>query len=191
MHANKRSTVPALLFALLATTCLAKEQVMHVTDATINDTDYMEVINPVWYSVSIYDGKEQYEKDLARFSKEQRYVLACAWYLGEVNNGGHDQFYSNSTGIVWKDAMDGFAAIGLKEFSDLIAESARRLGGTPSFDRQQRWTQLEKRKPDFGDLDDRLYALEDKVDEDKKIMEFIRANRTKFYFSGKVSVPGS
>jgi hypothetical protein len=187
--ANK-ARFATLLFSLLATTCLAKEQVMHVTDATIAGNDYMEVINPVWYSVSIYDGKAQYEKDLSRFSKEQRHVFACAWYLAEVNNGGHDQFYFNSTGIVWKDAQEGFTAIGLKEFADLVAESARRLGGAPSFDRQERGTQLEKSKAEFGDLDDRLYELEDKIDEEKKFMEYIRANRTKFYFSGKIALPG-
>ena len=178
-----------LVLSFLAAASSADMRTMHITDATIDGTDYMEVITPVWYSVSIYDGQAKYEKDLASFSKEQRMVFACAWYLSEVNNGGHDQFYSNSTGIVWKDALAGFQAIGLKEFSDLVAESARRLGGAPNFDRMERRTQLDKLKPDFGDLDDRLYALEDKIDVENKLLEYIRANRSKFYFSGKVSVP--
>ena len=186
--ANK-SRFATLLFALLATACLAKDRAMHITDATIDGNDYMEVITPVWYSVSIYDGQAQYEKDLTRFSKEQRHVFACAWYLSEVNNGGHDQFYSNSTGIVWKDALAGFQAIGLNKFADLIVESARRLGGTPSFDRKERMAQLEKTKTVFDDLDDRLYDLEDEIEVEEKFLEYIRANRTKFYFSGKVSTP--
>jgi len=162
---------------------------MEVTDATIDGTDYMEVINPVWYSVSIYDGHERYEKDLSRFSREQRSVFACAWYLSEVNNGGHDQFYSNSTGVVWRDALNGFDAMGLKEFSDVVAESARRLGGTPNMDRIERQNQLERLAPKFDDLDDRIYALENTVDVDEKLMAYIRANRSKFYFAGKVHVP--
>jgi hypothetical protein len=186
--ANKHR-VASLFFALLATACLAKDQAIHITDATIDGTDYMEVIAPVWYSVSIYDGPAQYEKDLARFSQEQRIVFACAWYLAEVNNGGHDQFYSNSTGIVWKDAQKGFNTIGLKEFADIVAESALRVGGEPSLDRKKRGAQMDKLKPDFGDLDDRLFALEDKIDVEKKLMEYIRANRAKFYFSGKVATP--
>jgi hypothetical protein len=185
----RKGSLASLAFALLATVCQAKNRTMHVTDATIDGGDYMEVINPVWYSVSIYEGQARYEKDLARFSKEQRHVFACAWYLSEVNNGGHDQFYSNSTGIVWKDALDGFRAIGLKEFADLVAESARRLGGAPSFDREERQAQLEKSKAAFEDLDDRLFDLEDKIEVEEKMLEYIRANRSKFYFSGKVSTP--
>ena len=164
---------------------------MDVTDATIDGTDYMAVINPVWYSVSIYDGREQYEKDIAKFSREQRFVFACAWYLSEVNNGGHDQFFSNSTGVVWKDALNGFKAMGLEDFSAVVAESARRLGGSPSLDRTEREDQLEHLQPEFDDLDDRIYALENEVDVDKKFMEFIRSHRSKFYFSGKVAMPES
>ncbi|HCZ34456.1 MAG TPA: hypothetical protein DHV26_00850, partial [Cytophagales bacterium] len=31
-----------------------------------------------------------------------------------VSNGGHLQFYSNSTGSVWEDAVKGFKLIGLE-----------------------------------------------------------------------------
>lgn len=41
------------------------------------------------------DGPQRYEEDLTQFSKEQRLVLAYHWYLSEVNNGVHDQFYFN------------------------------------------------------------------------------------------------
>lgn len=139
--------------------------------------------------MSIYDGPERYGKDLSHFSKEQRFVFACAWYLSEVNNVGHDQFYSNSTGIVWKDALYGFDAMGLKDFSKVVGGSAQRLGGAPSMNRVERQSQLERLAPKFDDLDDRIYALENEVDVDEKLMAFIRANRSKFYFAGKVHVP--
>ena len=63
------------------------------------------LIDPLWWSVSIYDGKEQYEKDLAPFTSSQRAIFAVQWYEAEVSNGGHDQFLCNSTGIVWEDAL--------------------------------------------------------------------------------------
>jgi len=159
---------------------------MEVNDETINGSSYMAVINPLWYSVSIYDGQEKYEKDLAQFSKEQRLVFACAWYLSEINNGGHEQFYSNSTGIVWKDALSGFDSLGLKEFAEVLAESARRLGGSPDMNRTERLNQLERLQPKFNDLDNRIYAMEEDSDVDQAFMAFIRANRSKFYFSGEI-----
>lgn len=168
---------------------MSQQTKFEVADRQINGNDYFAVIEPVFLSVSIYDGPEKYERDVARFSKEQRYVLACHWYLGEVNNGGHDQFYDNSTGIVWKDAKDGFIGIGAKEVAAIIGESSRRLGGSASLHREERQQELERSRPRFDDLDDKLFALEKKIDLDKKLIDYIRANRTKFYFSGSVKNP--
>ena len=159
-----------------------------VGDSEIDGDDYFQVIEPVFLAVSIYDGPEKYEKDLACFSKQQRYVLACHWYLSEVNNGGHDQFYDNSTGIVWIDAKEGFAEIGAVDIAQIIVESARRLGGQPSLDREVRQQQLENSLA-LDDLDDKLFLFEQEVDLDAKLMAYIRKNRRQFYFSGLVDDP--
>ena len=91
-----------------------------IDDKVIETGDPMKVIDPLWWSVSIYDSKEKYEKDLKPFSFHQRAVFALMWYMAEVNNGGHSQFYSNPTGIVWEDAMVGFELIGLTEGMKII-----------------------------------------------------------------------
>lgn len=93
---------------------MAKQRVI-VDDAVIESGEIQEIIDPLWWSVSIYDGEEQYQRDLEGFTAPQRYLLALQWYLAEVNNGGHDQFYSNSTGIVWEDAMNGAREMGMEE----------------------------------------------------------------------------
>ena len=87
---------------------MPEEITFDIGDREIDGDDYFAVIEPVFWSVSIYDGPEKYESDLASFSNEQRLLLAYHWYLSEVNNGGHDQFYYNSTGIVWRDALKAF-----------------------------------------------------------------------------------
>lgn len=117
---------------------MSKKVRLDIADREIDGDDYFVVIEPVFLAVSIYDGPETYENDLARFSREQRHVLACHWYLSEVNNGGHDQFYDNSNRIVWTDAKGGFDAIRASAVAEIIAESAQRLGGTPSLDREER-----------------------------------------------------
>lgn len=157
-----------------------------IGDREIDGDDYFPVIEPAFWSVSIYDGPEQYERDLANFSHEQRLLLAYHWYLSEVNNGGHEQFYDNSTGIVWMDALKAFEAIGVQSVVTIIQKSANRLGGKPSLDREERQQQLEDFDPDFEDLDQELFALEARVDIDQKMLEFIRTHRQRFFFSGSV-----
>src|SRR5882724_8537510 len=149
----------------------------------IDDDDYFVVIEPVFLSVSIYDGPLRYEEDLGKFSNEQRLILACHWYLSEVNNGGHDQFYYNSTGIVWKDTLKAFAALGAGEAVGIIEESIRRLGGNPSLDREERQQEVDRLNPHFDDLDNKLFRLAERFDFDAAILKFIRANRQKFFFS--------
>jgi len=165
---------------------MAEQIRFDISDREIDGDEYFAVIEPVFWSVSIYDGPDQYERDLARFSNEQRLGLAYHWYLSEVNNGGHDQFYYNSTGIVWPDALSAFVAIGAEDVAAIISASASRLGGYPSLDRNERQQQLENLNPDFEDLDKELFKLEEPPDFDRKMLEFIRVHRQKFFFSGIV-----
>ena len=106
-----------------------------IDDEVIDRGDPYAVVDPVWWTVTIYADEHGYIKSLVPFSHEQRLLVAVMWYMAEVNNGGHDQFYFNSTGIVWKDALAGFKALGIDEAAKIIEESAARLGGNPSPDR--------------------------------------------------------
>ena len=160
-----------------------------IDDKVIETRDPMKVIDPLWWTVSIYDSKQKYEKDLKPFSLHQRDVFALMWYMAEINNGGHSQFYFNSTGIVWEDAMKGFERIGLTEGKEIIEESVKRFGTRPSFDREDRENALDKLNEDFDDLDSRFYKLDSAVNITEKIADYILKNKTAFYFEGNVEVP--
>lgn len=144
-----------------------------------------EIIEPLWWSVSIYDSEEKYYSDLEKFTVEQKYIFAIVWYSSEVNNGGHTQFYDNSTGIVAQDALEGYKRIGLIDNYKILKESIARMGGKVFKDREKRQKQLEKHNPDFEDLDRKFY----KIDSDKKILQFIKKNKEKFHFHGIISTP--
>ncbi len=150
-----------------------------VNQEIINSSDVFKIIEPLWWSVSIYDGEKQYVNDLKKFTLAQKYVFAIEWYIAEVNNGGHNQFYYNSTGIVWEDAMKGFEVIGLKENYEILKESAQKLGGFPSKDREKRQQQLDKYEADFDDLDERLYKSEYEIE--NALLKYIRANSDDFF----------
>lgn len=156
-----------------------------VNDETIASKNIMDIIAPMWDGVNIYDSFQTYERDLSRFTKSQRYVLAMVWYQSEVDNGGHDQFFFNSTGIVWKDALDGFRKIGFDSAAEILREAVSLLGGSPSFDRKERQEQLDSLSDDklelLGDLDDRFYGI---TDFDDIILRFITENKEDFYFDG-------
>jgi Domain of unknown function (DUF4375) len=174
---------------------MARRETVHVQvdDSTIAAGDPGAVMHPVWWSANIYDGPVAYEKSLEQFSRSQRLVFAVLWYIREVNNGGHRQFYSNSTGIVWKDALEGFEALGIPRAANILRISAERMGGSPSLDRGERNEQLMSHEPDFKDLDEAFWDLQEKANLDDVIMRFIRAQPADFYFSGtieRVVLPG-
>ncbi|MCL4301353.1 MAG: DUF4375 domain-containing protein [Anaerolineae bacterium] len=162
---------------------------IRVDDEVIDKGDPYTIIEPVWWSGNIYEGETEYNKSLAEFSKEQRLIFAVIWYMSEVNNGGHDQFYYNSTGIVWKDALTGFEEMGVDEAVEILEESAKRLGGKPNLDRETRWAQMDTYHPAFDDLDDRFYDLENRVDLDTIMRDYIIKNREAFYYEGDIQKP--
>lgn len=158
-----------------------------VDDDTVASGDIMDIIAPMWYGADIYGSLQTYESSLSRFTEAQRYANAMVWYGCEVNNGGHEQFFYNSTGIVWKDALDGFKRIGLDSAAEILREAVSLLGGSPSFDRKERQEQLDSLSDEklelLGDLDERFYGIDDF---DDVILRFINENKEDFYFDGDI-----
>ena len=159
-----------------------------VNDALIEAGDLWPVIEPMGFGIDIYKGEEECRRSQQRL-EPQRQLFAARWYVQEVNNGGHKQFYWNSTGIVWQDASDGFAKMAaLNEVaSDIILDSAKLLGGSHLSIAAVRQTQLEQLRPSFGELDKRFYRLEKSVDINAAMLAYVKANSSSFHFSGKVT----
>lgn len=159
--------------------------------------DPMDLIDPLWWAVSIYDGKEQYEADLARFTSTQRKIFAVNWLDSEVSNGGFDQFMFNSTGIVWEDALTGFRLIGANRCAEILERVIEKFGGSIPFDREERQEILEKLTADpdnegeyldiFGDDDRNYFEVNEEID--GLIMDYAKTHADEFVFSGEVEVP--
>jgi hypothetical protein len=164
-----------------------KENVV-INDRYIELNNPWEIIAPVVQNVSIYDGLEKYLSDLTKFSKEQKYVFAITWYQSEVENGGHDQFFFNSTGIVYQDVLEGLNEIGAVDYYSIAKEAGVRMGVGLGQDLGTRRDFLETTKPDFDDLDTRFYALDKKNPLEKILKEYILDNKAEFYFKGVIEV---
>ncbi len=146
------------------------------------------LIQPLWFSVSIYDGLEKYEEDLKQFTDGQRKIFALMWYGVEVCNGGHDQFFLNSTGIVWKDALEGLKMIGAVELANNLQKAVDLFGGHIPFDRGQRMEKLRKLDEDenfdsFDEIDNLYYCY----DEASLILmnEYVKKHPKDFVLDGK------
>jgi hypothetical protein len=63
-------------------------------------------------------------------------VFVCVWELeADVNNGGFDQYYFNSSGDLAGDAVESLNAIGAKNTADVVRQANALFGaGGPAVD---------------------------------------------------------
>lgn len=147
-----------------------------------------DLIQPLWYTVSIYDGLDVYEQNLKPFTEAQRKILALFWYDSEVCNGGHDQFFFNSTGIVWKDALECMRMIGAGKYAQNFQKAVDLFGGRIPFDRSERIAALEKLREeegfdDFEQIDSFYY--DDGEDIDQLMNEYVKSHAADFVVKGE------
>jgi len=167
-----------------------KETHIRIGHEEIMNGDPHSIIDPLWWEVRIYDGEKKYNEDLGKFSLPQRYIFAIQCYMAEVNNGGHWQFYYNSTGLVYPDALLGFQEIGHQQAYDILSETIALAGDEFSLDRSRRIRQLERLSDSQNDAMEALDMAFFEIDDlDEKIMMYIIAHESDFYFDGIVLKP--
>lgn len=161
-----------------------------ITVEEIQATDDMWTINePAYWTINIYGSYDDYIESAKDFTLEQRYLNAICWYFAEVNNGGHHQFFYNSTGIVWEDALAGLRLFKMDILADNLQSVIDYFGGSVPFDRAERWTILQDWENE-DELFDFLDAKDDVVYEYDGIYEdtFVHAHPELFVFDGTYKV---
>ena len=160
-----------------------------ITVEEIQATDDMWTINePMYWTINIYGSYDDYLESAKPFTVEQRYLNAISWYFAEVNNGGHHQFFYNSTGIVWEDALAGLRLFKMDTLADNLQSVIDYFGGSVPFDREERWAILK-------DWDDEVFDFLDKKDdvlyEYDGIYEdtFVHEHPELFVFDGTYTIP--
>lgn len=146
-----------------------------------------DLIEPLWETVSIYDGIDVYNADLSPFNKTQRLTFAMLWYDAEVNNGGHDQFFFNSTGIVWKDALEGMKMIEAHNMAINFQKAIDMFGVDVPFDRDERGELLDKLYedddfPGFEEIDSTYYKGDDMG---SLLDEYVKKHASEFVIDGE------
>ncbi len=127
-------------------------------------------VEPFWAHVSVCEGPELFLQQFATVPEYCRHLLATHYLTTEVCNGGFDQLFCNSTGIVAPEAVKGFRAIGMPQTADVVAAAMGMLGPVYPRDHGLRQDMLAALYPDddvddedrpsvFDALDDRFYDL--------------------------------
>jgi hypothetical protein len=193
MRRGQVGIILSLAIALLGVGCDSSDSPVRtetvevdITEAVLAGDDAFAVIEPVWDRANIYGSVAALESSLEGFSEPQRLMFALHWYIAEVNNGGHHQFFYNSTGILWPEALAAFEAIEVDPGAEILQAAVSRLGESPSRDRSERQAQLEATQADFDDLDARFYALQDEIDLNERMLQFMRSRSEEFFFRGTV-----
>lgn len=108
----------------------------------------------------IWDAEKK--NDIAGLTDQQRLYRAVFICDAEINNGGLSQYFVNSSGDDWRNAMAGFKAMGFSERFSVLTEATGMFGPNgPSPNRSVRQDQLSKlyKRKDtmFDALDTRYY----------------------------------
>lgn len=128
---------------------------------------YIRCLEPVWDQVDIYHGGEAFLLGFARLQRELGHLFAAHWCQEEVCNGGLEQFFSNSAGVLAPEAVEGFRAIGQPQIADLLGDAMALLGTPYERDRKRRKELLNQLPDDAfdriaeprSDLNQRFFKL--------------------------------
>ncbi len=132
------------------------------------------------FKKKIWDDEARGNKPLTR---EQQMYLAVYMLDAEINNGGHSQYFFNSTGDDWQDALDGLKAMGFEDRASIFQKSLDYFGSHgPSSDRKTRQTQLskiyQKHEADLNKLDSQYYDSKESIE--VGLIRFVIHNASKF-----------
>jgi hypothetical protein len=160
---------------------------MSTTDPNAEETGRAawRVIEPFLDTVSIHDGPVRFLSDIAALPIAAQHLFVVLWCDHEVCNGGLNQFFSNSTGVLAPEAVTGFAAVGVIECGKLVQAAIDQFGPSYPRERVERQGALETlRRPGkarsqwdpFGDLDEQYYAERKQADLEAVLDQFAARN---------------
>ena len=137
-----------------------------------------QVLEPMYDVIALSDSAA-YECSMKSFSHPMRLLFAVDSYIAEVYNGGHDQFFFNSTGVVWKDALEGLEVIGAREAAAILKRVIERFERGIPDDADERRKMMDDLEDGLFEEDDQaFYDMSDSIDELEKM--YIQQNANAF-----------
>ena len=95
----------------------------------------------------LMDKEDQHGSESLR--TPERYLAAIDAMIRQVNNGGWDQFFTDSSGAFAYDLVPALEAVGSSEFKATAHKAVELFGQIPSLDEDARFDQVERLTEDW------------------------------------------
>jgi hypothetical protein len=122
---------------------------------------YWRYVDPIWDSVSIYDGADAFLREFNKATEKQKTLFAAHWAQSEIMNGGLGQFFSNCTGVLSPEAVKAFEVIGMPKCAETLTNAMKFFGEIYPRDQSRREECFERLYEEFGDDKIPLEQFED------------------------------
>ena len=124
-----------------------------------------------------------YGRDLSKLNSSQQLVLIIGNLVREINNGGFNQFYFNSSGAHAQITLDYLRKIKAIRTSSLVEKANREWPENKvPYDQKERQSILatieDKAEHIWEDCDQQFYKCED--DLERLLVDFVNVNRADF-----------
>ena len=120
------------------------------------------LIESVWDKIERSKSPEVFLQTFAAVPREGGLLYAVWLCDDEVCNGGFQQFFDNSAGVLAPEAIEGFMAIGQPRLAELVTAAVETLSCPDVRDFRARWAALERLPEDaFRELEEKFYDLRD------------------------------
>ena len=136
---------------------------------------YPRVYADYYEQLNFYDGRDAWLESIASVPREAVLLFSVHWLHLEVHNGGFWQYFFNSTGTSYPEAIEGFRAIGLPGVASIIERAASKLSDPYPFntDRRREIVGDPRNRMDFNDLDMEFYDAADTNQFFRKLPKFV------------------
>ena len=145
-----------------------------------NTTDPDAFVGPIYDFLS---QKAEYGEKLSNLNEVERTVYYVEELQAEIMNGGFDQYFFNSSGDHWEEAIAACEAIGAAKTAALLRQAVRAFGCELPKNREARETAIEERAKDgygkaLAALDAEFYDYEENVD--ALVYQYCQQNKNHF-----------
>lgn len=161
---------------------------IEIDDEVIDSADPMKITIPLHcILLGVYE-RDEYENIIKQFTKEQLNVYYILSYDAEVNSGGHYSYFSWETGDRCKETLEALKEIGLENRYKTLENAIQCFDMKALKSAEGREKFMDENELDFEDHDDEYYGFygNDQKHLNDYLMEYINANRSKFYFEGYI-----
>ena len=127
--------------------------------------------------------KSDYCEEIEKLNKSQQTFIVIENLEREINNGGFNQFYFNSSGDFSYETVDSLIQIGAKKTADIVKKANSQFPDNKiPKDRDKRQDILEQNEDKADEIwetcDNDFYKYEDNIS--GLLIEFVKANKTDF-----------